>query len=187
MPKAASITQRPPRQEHPEEPEALSPQLTDELLEAVEAVPAQVMAALRHAAQAAANAKIAAASNAASRTAATAAFTLALATAGIGVVPFNDENTGTMTLAYLREDEIITVDVQALREGLYEYNVMVLKEEEDLAIIHANDLLEEILKPEAVEVSKFKLMAAANRIPPEVVAACATLSKKAGYIAFSKP
>lgn len=107
--------------------------------------------------------------------------------AELATVPFMDPVDGKPLFAYVRRDEILTVDMSDLRESLYEYFKMRLNQEEDDARVHTLDIIGQVIKPEAASNDVFRKLVENGTIPMEVAAASSTLDHKAAYVAFKKP
>ena len=166
--------------------------ITEELREQMTASPPELIDQLRNAAYTTARIRAEESKLDKRKKVAQASFSQALASlrdAGsqVSTVPIVDPTDHLPRFAYWRVDEILEVDVQALREGMFEYFHMVGKEDEELALVHASDVVDPLLKPPAVTTQAFKDACAAGVIPAEVKAACSSTTPKSGYVAFEKP
>lgn len=106
---------------------------------------------------------------------------------GLGAVPCVDSVTRQPLLAYKREDEMLAVDVNDLREFLFEHFKVTMGEEEDLAIIHASDIMGQVLKAPSVDNDAFRKLVENGTINGDVAAAASVITKKSAYVAFQKP
>lgn len=89
--------------------------------------------------------------------------------------------------AYVRVDRSLVVEVAELRSNLYEYFHMRQGEDEDLAVIHATDLIDQVVKEPSIDVAKFRKLAETGVLPWEVVEHTARREPKAAYIGFQVP
>lgn len=175
----------------PPPPQEIDPGISAALDTALHKLPDELHARLRDSALGVANARVKINRLEAAKTSATAAFTTAIAEAetiaNVTSIPIVDPKDGQAKYAYLRVDEVLEVDPAALREGMFEYYKMRENEDDELAVIHAADIMEQVLKPPKVDNEEFRKLVKKKTIPAEVVASCSTLTPKTGWVDFEIP
>lgn len=154
-------------------------------------LPRELLDKLRDAAAGIQNAKVLENRGKTAKTAASTAFITALKEAeelgGVTSIPFTDPVDNQPKFAYVRRDEILTVDAGDLRESLIEYYRVIKEEDDDLAVIHAGDIMEQVLKPPAIDNEVFRRLVDEGKIDNQVAASASTLTAKAPFVAFEKP
>lgn len=111
----------------------------------------------------------------------------AKAAGGVETIPMLHPITGKPVFAYRRADDMLFVNPHDLRESLFEYFKMEKHEEDDVAVRSMQDIIEQVMKPEAADNDVFRDLCEKGTIPIEVAAASSTITPKSAYVAFKKP
>lgn len=172
--------------EAPHEP----PVTLQELDDALGSLPDQLRHELRRATVEAAHARHIKHRGEAALARATEAFTVAINAASeyhVTTVPWYNRDEDQWYFAYLRVDELLNVDHGELREYLLEYFKMREDEDDELALIHTTEILDQVTKPAAVDLDAYRKAVEKKIIPGEIHTAAAKLVPKKGWVAFEKP
>lgn len=105
----------------------------------------------------------------------------------VTTMPFLDPLTGKVMFSYRQQQNVLLVEPVDLLETMFEYYKVRQGEEEDLAMIHAEEIIERCQKPKEIDNDKYRALVKTGVIPDEVANAVERYVPRAAFPAFEKP